>query len=346
MDNEKQIESSYFGRHGSYVGVRQVSPDCTNVLLLPVNEYNREFYAWIRNVVTIVFLVFFLMIFSSIVISRLVYKPISIFSKEIKKMGKGDLNTIYVHTGAAEYDDLFDQFNNMKMQIQKLLSDVENVMTEKHQLEIEKIYYQINPHFLMNSLHSIHWLAKMHNQTDIENFTTELNYILAYSLGKIDRHATVRTEVKMLQAYLKLQNMRYDFNNNVEVEEGDYLDTPTARMILQPIAENAIHHGLDQSGMLTVRILHSTVRNAIIITIEDNGRGLTPEELIKIQEPFQKKIEGDRKAEGIGLRYVRSMLESFYQDRAIMSIKSEPAKGTKVTLLLPIDDSKTILTIK
>ncbi len=346
LENEKPIDNSFFGRHGRYVGVRQVSPNCTNVLLLPVSEYNREFYAWIRNVVTIVFLVFFLMLFSSIVISRLVYKPISIFSKEMKKMGKGDLNIISVHTGAAEYDDLFEQFNNMKMQIQKLLKDVESVMFEKHQLEIEKIYYQINPHFLMNSLHSIHWLAKMHNQTDIEKFTTELNYILAYSLGKIDKYATVRTELKMLQAYLNLQKMRYDFNNMVEVEDGAYLDTPTARMILQPIAENAIHHGLDESGILLVRIMHSISRNAIIITIEDNGRGLTMEELAKIQEPFQKKIDGDGKSEGIGLRYVRSMLESFYQDRAVMSIKSELTKGTKVTLLLPLDDQKPILTVK
>lgn len=346
MENEKRVDNSSFGRHGSYVGVRQVSPHSTNVLLLPVNEYNREFYTWIRNVLIIIFLVSFLMIFSSIVISRLIYKPISIFSKEMKKLGKGDLNTISVQTGTVEYDELFHQFNYMKMQIQKLLSDVENVMLEKHQLEIEKIYYQINPHFLMNSLHSIHWLAKMHDQTEIVNFTSELNYILAYSLGKIDRHATVRTEIKMLQAYLKLQKMRYDFQNVVEVEEGAYLDTPTARMILQPIAENAIHHGLDESGTLTVRILHSTVRNAIIITIEDNGRGLTRESLAKIQEPFQKKIDGDGNSEGIGLRYVRSMLESFYEDRAIMSIKSELTKGTKVTLLLPLDDQRPIVAAK
>ncbi len=343
IEKEKEINNSYFGRYGSYVGVRQASASCTNVLLLPAREYNREFYTWIRNVVVIIFLVFFLIIFSSIVISRLIYKPLSIFSKEMKKMGRGDLNTISVHTGAAEYDELFAQFNTMKKQIQKLLKDVETVMNEKHQLEIEKIYYQINPHFLMNSLHSIHWLAKMHNQTEIENFTTELNYILAYSLGKIDKQATVRTELKMLQAYLTLQKMRYDFYSTVEVEEGDYLHTPTARMILQPIAENAIHHGLGESGILKVHVLHSNLRNTIIITIEDNGRGLSAEELTNIQEPFQKNTARDSKSNGIGLRYVRSMLESFYGDRAVISINSKLTKGTKVTLFLPINDCEPIV---
>ncbi len=342
IEKEKEINNSYFGRYGSYVGVRQASASCTNVLLLPAREYNREFYTWIRNVVVIIFLVFFLIIFSSIVISRLIYKPLSIFSKEMKKMGRGDLNTISVHTGAAEYDELFAQFNTMKKQIQKLLKDVETVMNEKHQLEIEKIYYQINPHFLMNSLHSIHWLAKMHNQTEIEKFTTELNYILAYSLGKIDKQATVRTELKMLQAYLTLQKMRYDFYSTVEVEEGDYLHTPTARMILQPIAENAIHHGLGESGILKVHVLHSNLRNTIIITIEDNGRGLSAEELTNIQEPFQKNTARDSKSNGIGLRYVRSMLESFYGDRAVISINSKLTKGTKVTLFLPINDCEPI----
>ncbi len=343
LQDEKMVNNSYFGRYGNYVGVRQVSTSCTNVLLLPVSEYNREFLAWVRNVVAILFLVFFLIIFSSFVISRLIYKPISIFSKEIKKIGKGDLDIISVQTGAAEYDELFDQFNNMKIQIQKLLSDVENVMLQKHQLEIEKIYYQINPHFLMNSLNSIHWLAKMHAQKDIENFTTELNYILAYSLGKIDKRATVRTELKMLQAYLKLQKMRYEFDSYVEVEDGEYLDTLTARMILQPIAENAIHHGLGESGVLSVRVLHSSMRNAIIISIEDNGVGLTSEELKKIQEPFRGKFDSGRKSVGIGLRYVRSVLEAFYDDRAILSIKSKLKKGTKVTLLLPIDNEKPII---
>jgi len=247
------------------------------------------------------------------------------------------LNAVSVHTGAIEYDELFNQFNAMKKQIQTLLLDAANVAHEKYQLEIEKIYYQINPHFLMNTLHSINWLAKMHNQTEIEIFTMELNYILAYSLGKSDKQATVRTEVKMLQSYLRLQKMRYDFQAEVEVEEGDYLDTPTARMIVQPIAENAIRHGLGESGCLWIKVSHSRSRKAIIIIIEDNGKGLTKEELEKLQQPFKKNPGDISKTDGIGLRYVRSMLESFYGDKAIISIDSELTLGTKVTLLLPIN---------
>jgi two-component system sensor histidine kinase YesM len=233
LEDEEETGGSYFGRYGKYVAVRLASETgFTNVLLLPSADYNRELYAWARNVAGILLLTAFLLGFSIIALSRLIYTPLSVFSREMKKLGRGDLTMVSIHTGAMEYDELFQQFNAMKKQVQQLLLDVENVAHEKHQLEVEKIYYQINPHFLMNTLHSIHWLAKMHNQKQIEIFTTELNYILAYSLGKIDKKATVRTEIKMLRSYLHLQKMRYDFQFEVEVEDGDYLDTPTARMIL------------------------------------------------------------------------------------------------------------------
>ena len=79
------------------------------------------------------------------------------------------------------------------------------------------------------------------------------------------------------------------------------------------------------------------MQNAIIITIEDNGKGLTTEELARIQQPFKKSPGDVSKTNGIGLRYVRSMLESFYGDKAIINIKSELNIGTKVTLILPIN---------
>jgi two-component system sensor histidine kinase YesM len=182
----------------------------------------------------------------------------------------------------------------------------------------------------------------MHHQTEIETFTAELNYILAYSLGKIDKETTIRTEVKMLQAYLRLQKMRYDFQAEVEVEDGEYLDTPTARMILQPIAENALHHGLGEDGCLSIRVSRSDVRNDISIILEDNGRGLTAKELDSIKQTLKKSSSEENKSNGIGLRYVHYMLESFYGDKAIIDIESELTKGTRVTLLLPIDPDKSV----
>lgn len=341
LKDEEQIGVGYFGRAEQYLGVRLGTElGFDNVLLLPSADYNRELYAWIRNVAGILTVALLVFIASFILLSRLIYTPLAIFSKEMKKLGRGDLNEVSVQSGVLEFDALFKQFNNMKRQIQGLLLDTERMSQEKHRLEIEKIYYQINPHFLMNSLHSIHWLAKMHGQTEIENFITELNYILAYSLDKIDKQATLRTEVRMLQAYLKLQKMRYDFEVDVNIDEGVYLDTPTARMILQPIAENALHHGLGDEGCLRITVAPFLGRNAIEITFEDNGKGLNGEELDRIRAVLQQRPDEEQKIDGIGLRYVRYMLESFYGDNAVITIDSERDRGTRVTLVLPIDREK------
>lgn len=344
LKDEEQIGSGYFGRADKYLGVRlNTELGFDNVLLLPSADYNRELYTWIRNVAGILLVALLVFIASFVLLSRLIYTPLAIFSKEMKKLGRGDLNEVSVQSGVLEFDALFKQFNNMKRQIQGLLLDTERMSQEKHRLEIEKIYYQINPHFLMNSLHSIHWLAKMHGQAEIENFITELNYILAYSLDKIDKQATLRTEIRMLQAYLKLQKMRYDFEVDVDIVEGAYLDTPTARMILQPIAENALHHGLGDEGCLRITVAPSLSHNAIDITFEDNGKGLDGEDLDRIRGVLQQSPNEEHKIDGIGLRYVRYMLESFYGDNAVITIDSELDLGTRVTLVLPIDREKLML---
>nr|WP_306812787.1 histidine kinase [Paenibacillus soyae] len=221
----------------------------------------------------------------------------------------------------------------MKRQIQQLILDVEQKEKRRHQLEIEKLAYQINPHFLMNTLNSVRWLAAMHKQAEIEKFVSSLIYLLSYNLGKSEGKATFRSEVEVMRTYLELQQMRHDFEVTLDIAEGDYLDSPVARFILQPIVENAVCHGLDDNGMLEIRITPDEAAQAVRVIIRDDGKGLSQETLALLQRdtPGQQQTGW-----GIGLRYVRSMLDSFYGHNARMSIQSTPNQGTTVTLTLPI----------
>jgi len=192
--------------------------------------------------------------------------------------------------------------------------------------------YQINPHFLMNTLNSVNWLAKMHGQKEISQFVTELNAMLAYNLGKTNTATTFRSEVEMLRNYINLQKMRYDFEAILEIEEGDYLDQPTVRMLLQPLVENAIRYGIGEQGIIMIKMFHDPRWNFVGITIEDKGKGLTKEELRKLSQPFRYQGDGRTENDGIGLRYVKSMLDSYYKEKAFLSINSELGKGTRVTI--------------
>lgn len=308
-------------------------------LLVPVASYNHELHTWKNHMFLILGVALLIMAFIAVILLKLIYKPLRIFESEMDALGKGHMGAMQYRTGIGEFDRLFDQFNEMKQQIQQLIIDVEQKEQRRHQLEIEKLAYQINPHFLMNALNSVHWMAVMHEQAEIDKVISTLNFLLSYNLGKSQESATLRTEIKVLRAYLDLQQMRYDFEVMLDIVEGEYLDCPVARFILQPIVENAICHGLDEHGKLEVGISPDEAGKIIKIIIHDDGRGLSPEMLAMLQSP--ETPDNQQLGRGIGLRYVRSALESFYGDNARMIIESAPQQGTAVTLYLPFRQEKT-----
>jgi Predicted signal transduction protein with a C-terminal ATPase domain len=306
-------------------------------MLLPVSYYNHELYTWKNHMFWILAIALLMMFMLTLLLRRLINRPFRLIEKEMRTFGKGYMGTSQYHTGIDEFDRIFDQFNIMKRQIQRLIMDVEQKEKRRHQLEIEKLAYQINPHFLMNTLNSVRWLAAMHKQEEIEKFISSLIILLNYNLGKSEETATFRSEIQIMRTYLELQQMRHDFEVKLNIAEGAYLDSPVARFILQPIVENAVCHGLDDNGKLEIRVSSDETTQMVCIMIRDDGKGLSQETLALLQRdtPDQQQTGW-----GIGLRYVRSMLESSYGFKARMSIESTPNHGTTVTLNLPFLDHR------
>ncbi|GIP28620.1 hypothetical protein J23TS9_37500 [Paenibacillus sp. J23TS9] len=330
---ERLILNGQSGMTGDYVWNRMTGDYGYNItLLLPVSSYNHELYTWKNHMLWILAIALLMMFTITLLLRRLINRPFRMIEKEMRTFGKGYMGTRQYHTGIDEFDRLFDQFNMMKRQIQQLIMDVEQKEKRRHQLEIEKLAYQINPHFLMNTLNSVRWLAAMHRQEEIEKFVSSLIILLNYNLGKSEETATFRSEIQVMQTYLELQQMRHDFEVKLNIAEEDYLDSPVARFILQPIVENAVCHGLDDNGKLEIIISPDETVQMVRIIIRDDGKGLSQETLALLQRdtPDQQQTGW-----GIGLRYVRSMLESFYGYKARMDIESTPNQGTTVTLNLP-----------
>ena len=324
---------SDMGRVGNYVWVRaRVSLGFDNVLLIPAADYNREINAWKLEILLIGAIALILIFFTSISLYNQVYHPLMVMEHEMHRFGGGDLAVRPYHFRIREFDALFSQFNRLKGQIGELMSDIYRQEQEKRQLELDKLYYQINPHFLMNALNSAHWLALMRDQEEIAVYLNRLNYLLGYTLGKATRNATLRSELEVLTAYLELQKVRYDFHVWSDVEPGLYLERPCARLILQPLAENAIGHSVDDFGNLWITV-RETEDGMIRVVMHDDGRGFDPA-LLSFRDPPRADAEGTHRR-GIGLRYVWLTLEAFYQQRARMEIDSAPGAGTSVTLFLP-----------
>lgn len=183
-------------------------------------------------------------------------------------------------------------------------------------MEYEKLVYQINPHFLLNVLNSIQWMAQMSHQKDIGEYTSALKKLLSYNLGKEGRETTLRKEIEMVKNYIFLQQKRYDFEVDISVEEGEYLNVPTVRMMLQPLVENAIRYGLGEEGKIAIQTFFDKKRDLVAVTIEDFGHGLSQKEIDEINEPFGYRWNTGKENRGIGIRYVKAMLSTFYQGNA------------------------------
>lgn len=271
-----------------------------NAIALPENTYQKEMNMWRLKLVVIILAAFGIFSSSVFYLYRLVCKPLNQFQKQMIQVGNGSLQE------AEQY---------------------------------EKLLYQINPHFLLNTLNSVQWMARMSRQDNITEFVQRLKRLLSYNLGKEGMQTTLRTEIDIVKDYIALEQMRYDFVIEMNVEEGRYLEQPTVRMLLQPLVENAIRYGLGDDEKITIQVFEDNIRGLAIITILDSGNGLTQEEINQINEPFDydvKKMQhGNR---GIGLRYVKAMLESFYEGETNLFVNCKKGYGTKITILIPIQE--------
>ena len=324
-----------FQRNGYYLLLKKNQMGFYYALSLPLSVYNRETNIWQKRSIIVSLII--LALFYSIVLAiyQMIGKPIRKLREEIKETGKGNFEAIKSDMGIEEFDQVLETISQMRRNIKQLQEQERTGYELRKKAELEKLMYQINPHFVLNTLYSVQWMAQKEGNLEIRGFVHDLMVILSYNLGKEKAVSTLRTEVEIARKYIEIQKQRYDFKIMLEVEEGEYLDEPTIRMLLQPLIENSLQHGLGESGRLEVWIFEDTSRNYAAIIVRDYGEGLNMEEYDRICRPLGVEPESPQKA-GIGFRYVRYMLESFYGEKAILNVNSAIGKGTKINILIPL----------
>lgn len=217
----------------------------------------------------------------------------------------------------SEFDFLLSEFSNMQHQIGDLFKEVQQKEKIRADLEVEKLLYQINPHFLMNTLDTVHWLAVMNGQGEIDKLVQSLNKLLYYNLGKLGQVSTMEEEIDALRQYLILQQIRYDFEFDVRITADEQvLQIPVPRFILQPLVENSLYHGLSDEGFIQIEV---TCTSTLNIMIQDNGAGMTEETIHNLLN--NRVAEQQKVGMGIGLNYVHRMLKAQYGDQAQLVIE-------------------------
>lgn len=331
------VKGNGSGHSNNYYWFQQESKQGWSAVSVFANaDFNREKNRWFLQI-TLFSLVFLgIALILAWLLWKMVYRPLNLFHNEIRMMTQADSKLPLKPTRIPEFDSLLRQFQNMKKNIWELFGEIREKEKQRVDLEVEKLLYQINPHFLMNTLDTAHWLAAMNGQHELDRLVQSLNKLLYYNLGKLGRPSTIEEEISAIKQYLTLQQIRYDFQFDVRIQADEaLLKREVPRFILQPLVENALYHGLDDDGYILVTVRNN---NGIEIAVHDNGAGMSEEHIQKLLN--SKTTEQQRAGMGIGMNYVKRTIESRYGESAKLELKSEPGKGTSVFLTLPIEEER------
>lgn len=231
----------------------------------------------------------------------------------------------------VEFSTLSASFEHMVQMIQSLMEKVHNEEIVLRKTELKALQAQINPHFLYNTLDSIQWMCEQDNSKEAVEMVGALAKLFRISISHGNEFITINDELRHAESYLIIQSYRYknQFTYSFDVDES-LLGYMCNKITIQPFIENAIYHGLDRMvDEGEIRICVRADGKDIIITVADNGLGMTKEQC----ETILKKDRSDSK--GIGVKNVNDRLKIYFGDEYGISIESELDVGTTVKIKIP-----------
>lgn len=269
---------------------------------------------------------------SSFIISRSIIKPIQKLLRAMNKAPSGIFMKVNAEQNSYELEQLYHGYNHMIERIDQLLKRVVEEQKTIRKAELNALQSQIKPHFLYNTLDSITSLALSGDNEQVCDLIEALGSYYRLSVSKGQDVITVGEEIEMVRNYLKIQGVRYQdvFETRFEVQE-DCNPVPIPKLVLQPLVENSLYHGIRPKGTKgIIRIRAFQENGAVKISISDDGVGMSPEEIAQI---LHTERQGQIKS--FGLWGTMERLRIFYEDKDVFHMESEPGKGTTITLIIP-----------
>ncbi len=275
--------------------------------------------------------------FLAVLLSSRLTRPLRRILEKMKDISSGDFCRDPGIEGGDELGRLGHGINAMAEDIRQLLDRLLAEESQKRELELAMLQYQINPHFLYNTLNTLRWIAILQKADGLRDAITALGRLLRNTLGNTAQAITVREELALLQDYIHIQKLRYKerFDVVYRIDSERALDCRIPKLTLQPLVENALFHGIEKkksSGLITIGV-RSSGENAEII-VEDDGAGMTEHEVIAVLAAQRGRVDGQGFG-GIGIGNVDERIKLTYGKQYGISIKSVPGSFTRVTVTVP-----------
>lgn len=273
-------------------------------------------------------------LFFSKFIAKNITQPIQKLCESMEKVQEGDFSVSDVVVDSVnEIGSLTTSFNMMTHRIQELMEQNIREQEAKRKSELKALQSQINPHFLYNTLDSIIWMAEGKKNEEVVLMTASLARLLRQSISNEDEVVSIGQEIEYARGYLTIQKMRYKDKMEYQIDvDPSILNIPLIKLVLQPVIENAIYHGLkykESKGFLLVKGFPKD-GNAVLQVIDD-GVGMDKETLDHIYE----KHKVNYRSNGVGIYNVQKRLQLYYGNEYGITYESEVGKGTTATITIP-----------
>ena len=304
---------------------------CTNVAeLLKDSKKARSIYVLVAAILVVVALVL------SNFIARNITRPLQQIRDSMARVQEGDFGAAEVEvTSRNEVGSLTRSFNVMTSRIQELMKQNIYEQQQKRKSELKALQSQINPHFLYNTLDSIIWMAEGKKNEEVVVMTASLARLLRQSISNEEEQVPIGQEVEYARSYLTIQKMRYKDKLEFQIQvDAQIMRVPIIKLVLQPLIENAIYHGLkykEGKGLLIVRGYREG-ENAVL-QIKDNGAGMDEQTLSHIFE----KHKVNYRSNGVGVYNVQKRLQLYYGMDYGITYSSKQGEGTTASIVIPMN---------
>ncbi|MEE0467908.1 MAG: histidine kinase [Blautia sp.] len=328
---DKETSLNYLKEH--YVCIEKKIEDTkwNFCLYQPKEELEKSVWTLLLGNIPVLLLCLFLILLLGYFFSKKMVERLEQLTENMNQINLGLRKVTVVSQSKDEIGVLVRTFTRMMDEINKLISQVYEAKIKLQKTEMKALQAQINPHFLYNSLSIINWKALEADNEEISRITLALSTYYRTSLNKGETMTITANEIRNIDAYLQIQLIMHDNSFQVikEIQE-DTLSYSVPKLILQPLVENAIEHGLDVSEKEEkwLKISVCKEKDALIMAVEDNGMGMSEE---------QAKSIITYRSKGYGVRNVNDRITLLYGEEYHLRVKSRQGEGCRIEIVIPVN---------
>ncbi|MBU3113273.1 sensor histidine kinase [Clostridium lacusfryxellense] len=305
------------------------------VNMVPVRDLLKENIVIEKNMLLGSIIIFFLCLLFSIIFSRKIIKPIKQLMGEMDTLENDNFDVVIETKGNYEIALLSRSFNSMAIRLKELINQVYIVKLKQREAELQALQAQVNPHFLYNTLDTIYWMARVEKAYETSKLVEALSKLFRLNLNSGKDVTKVKYEIEHLKSYIVIQEKRHgdliEFSLNIDQS---LLEHNTIKLVLQPIVDNAIYHGIEKKGEHGhIDVTIKSDNNKLIFTIKDDGIGI---DTIESSKFLQKVGENNR---GFSIKNLNDRLKLYHGEEYGVEFINTGA-GTIVNIYQPLSEGE------